>query len=155
MWLVVARLPRGFVLLTPTKRYFSAKADELLARSGAHAFSLDGLLTISNAGGLIPTDAAKAVQTRFAVKVEAVEQRPLFTVLGILKKLRDEKQLRTAPLPTVFELLVLDDLSQVEVATEPLPRTTPHPTLSPDEAERVQRTGRSVADELARKRRPS
>lgn len=110
---LVARLPKGFVLLAPTKTICNASASELLAKVNAGFFDLETHVTLLPSGKL---HSPKRAEVLFAAylpeKGEAVKESEATRIFVILQKLRSKRAGLKAPLYDVFVATVLEGLSQ-------------------------------------------
>jgi hypothetical protein len=114
---LVARWPKGFILLAPTSRFCTASATDLLGRVNAGFFTLDEHVTILPSGKL---NAPKSGEELFAAylpeKREAVKESEATRIFAILQKLKSQRAGESAPLYDVFVATVLDGLSQSAAA---------------------------------------
>lgn len=114
---LVARLPKGFILLAPTSRFCTAPATELLGKVNAGFFSLESLVTVLASGKL---HASKSGGELFAAhlpeKREAIKESEGKRVFELFTKLATGKRIKKAPLETVFRHTVLKGHSQNKAA---------------------------------------
>ncbi len=109
---LAAKLPKGFILLTP-KPVTDAAALELLAKGNACAYDLESHLALQSGGCLHSSKNATAL---FAAHLpesrEVMNQSEAKRIFVILQKLRSKRAGVKAPLYDVFMATVMDGLSQ-------------------------------------------
>lgn len=114
---LVARLPKGFILLAPTSRFCTAPATELLGKVNAGFFSLESHVTVLASGKL---HAARSGGELFAAhlpeKREAIKESEGKRVFELFTKLATGRRIKKAPLEMVFRLTVLKGHSQSKAA---------------------------------------
>lgn len=114
---LVARLPKGFILLAPTSRFFTTHAAELLARVNAGFFDLESHLTLLPGGVPHARQRGGELFSPYlppaSAPVSDNEARRLF---ALLKALESESNYRKAPVTRVFQLYCLEARSRDEVA---------------------------------------
>jgi len=121
--LLVARLPRPFILLAPTRRFIDGVSQGLLANVKAGFFDLASHLTLLPSGALQSRQTGGELFSRYLPQnQDAIRKTEALRIFTLLRKLRTDPGKRKAPLGTVFELTVLDGLSQKEAAKRCRPR---------------------------------
>jgi hypothetical protein len=114
---LVARFPKGFILLAPTSRFCTASATELLSKVNAGFFSLESHVTLLPSGKLhAPKSGAELFKGHLPEKREAVRESEAARIFAILQKLRSKRAGMAAPLYDVFVATVLEGASQREAA---------------------------------------
>ena len=110
---LVARLPKGFILLAPKSRFCTAPATELLSRVNAGFLSLEAHVTLLASGKLhAPKSGGELFAAYLPEKKEAVKESEATRVFAILQKLRSKRAGMKAPLYDAFVATVLEGLSQ-------------------------------------------
>ena len=123
---LTARLRKQFFLFAPTNRFMAGPSSELLQNVQAVFFDLESHFTLLPSGILQAHLSGGDLFSRHLPANEAaVRKTDALRVFGILTKLRSEPGHRKAPLATVFELTVLEQLSQKEAAKRCRPRCAP------------------------------
>lgn len=114
---LVARLPKGFVLLSPTKRFCTAPATELLGKVNAGFFSLEAHVTLLASGKL---HAAKSGAELFAAhlpeKKEAILESDSVRVFRLFRELLAMGTKLTATPAQVFDFMVFKKMTRAETA---------------------------------------
>ncbi|MBI3871006.1 MAG: hypothetical protein HY299_20950 [Verrucomicrobia bacterium] len=123
---LAARLGKGFILLAPTSRFLTASSQALLKGAKAGFYDLESCLTVLPNGALQARTKAGVLFSPWLPEQEA----PLKTgeaqrVFGLFRKLSSDRRHRKAKLAEVFELTVLQGLSQREAARRCNPRCVP------------------------------
>jgi hypothetical protein len=114
---LAVRLREGFVVFSPTARFFDVRSKELLAGAKAGLFDLETNVVLSLAGRLQARKTAGELFARFLPeKAEAVSVSEGKRVFELFKKLATDKGITKAPLETVFRLTVLEGHSQGKTA---------------------------------------
>lgn len=110
---LVARWPKGFILLAPTSRFCTATATELLGRVNAGFFSVESHVTVLAGGKLhAATSGGELFAAHLPAKREAVKESEATRIFVLLEKLRSKRAGMKAPLYDVFVATVLEGLSQ-------------------------------------------
>ena len=113
------QLREHFILLAPTGRFMEASCHGLIKTAKAGFFDLGSLLALEADGRLRPLRNAAALFTPLVPKSEEpVTESEAMRVFALMRALDDGERKRKAPLSRVFQLLVLDGLSQEAVARE-------------------------------------
>jgi hypothetical protein len=114
---LVARFPKGCILLAPTSRFHTADTTEMLARVNSGFFDLATHLTLLSSGALrCATTGAELFKAHLPEKQEAVKASEATRIFAILQKLKSRAAGEKAPLYDVFVATVLDGLSQSKAA---------------------------------------
>ena len=114
---LVAKLPKGFVLLAPSSRFCTANATDMLSRVNAGFFTLEEHVTVLASGKLnAPKSGAELFAAYLPEKREAVKESEATRIFAILQKLKSKRAGESAPLYDVFVATVLDGLSQSAAA---------------------------------------
>jgi hypothetical protein len=113
---LAARLRGRFILLAPTRRWFDAGTQELLAHANAGFFALESYVTVGVSGLRASKSAGELFSPFLPEMKEAVtddEARKLFV---LLEQLDSETLVRKAPVSQVFRLYCVEGLSRNAVA---------------------------------------
>ncbi len=114
---LVAKLPKGFVLLAPSSRFCTVTATDMLGRVNAGFFTLEEHVMVLASGKLnAPKSAAELFSAYLPEKRDAVKESEATRIFAILQKLKSKKPGESAPLCDVFVATVLDGLSQSAAA---------------------------------------
>ncbi len=113
---LAARLRGRFILLAPTRRWFDAGTQEMLAHANAGVFDLESYLTLG-ANGLRASKSAGDLFSPFLPEMkEAVTDDDARRLFALLEQLDSETVVRKAPVSQVFRLYCVKGLSRNEVA---------------------------------------
>jgi hypothetical protein len=116
---LVARFPKGFILLAPTSRFCNAAATELLGRVNAGFFTLEQHVNVMANGTLhAPKSGGELFVRYLPEKQNDLRKNEAIKIIAILSKLRSERARQKAPLFDVFKLLVMDGMTQKQAARE-------------------------------------
>jgi len=114
---LAVRLREGFIVLSPTSRWFDVRSKELLASAKAGFFDLESHVALLPGGRLQVGNSAGELFARYLPeKAEAVNASDGKRVFELFKKLATAKGISKAPLETVFRLTVLEGHSQGKTA---------------------------------------
>jgi len=114
---MVIMLDQPFIVLAPTRKYFSARITEYLSRRNAGFFDLESHLTLQPNGMLQADKTGGELFSQYLpVQKESVSGNEATRLFALFKSLKSEPRDRKAPLIKVFECLVLDKRSQAETA---------------------------------------
>lgn len=115
---LVAKLPKGFVLLSPTSRFCTATATDLLGRVNAGFFTLDEHVTILPSGKLhAPKSGAELFAAHLPEMKAAVSEAELVRALRLFGELMEMGTKWKAPPARVFHLMVFKKKTKAETAT--------------------------------------
>lgn len=113
------RLREQFIVLAPTGRFMDATCHALLKSAKAGFFDLESLLRLEPDGTLRALRSVGELFTPYLPQEEkAVTESEAARVFALMRALEDGDRKRKAPLGRVFQLLVLEGLSQEAVARE-------------------------------------
>ncbi len=114
---LVARFPKGFVLLAPTSRFCNAVATELLGRVNGGFFTLEQHVSVMPSGALhAPKSGGDLFAPYLPEKQDDIQKSEASRIIAMLTKLRSERAGKKAPLFDVFMLLVMDGVTQKQAA---------------------------------------
>ena len=114
---LVARQPKGFVLLAPTSRFCTAPATELLARVNAGFFSLEAHVTVLPGGRLhAPKSGAELFKGHLPEQKEAVWESDAARVFRLFGELLAMGTKWKASPARVFDLMVFQKRTKAETA---------------------------------------
>lgn len=117
---------QSFVVLAPTGQWMDARGHALLAACKAGFFDLESHLSILPNGELASPKAGGQLFSRFLPEQAApMRENEAERIFGLLTKLRAKPGTRKAHPATIFELTVLQGLSQKETASRCRPRCAP------------------------------
>jgi hypothetical protein len=109
---LAARLPKGFILLAPTRRFCDAGATELLGRVNAGFFDLESNLSLLQSGRVQSgMSGAELFRAYLPEKEDGLKQSEATRILALLVKLRSKSTGKKAPLHEVFVRTVLEGLA--------------------------------------------
>jgi hypothetical protein len=114
---LVARFPKGFILLAPTSRFCTAAATELLGKVNAGFFSLESHLTLLTSGKLhAPKSGAELFKGHLPEQKEPLREAESARVFRLFGELLAMGTKLTAPPARVFDLMVFKKMSRAETA---------------------------------------
>jgi len=114
---LIARLKNPFVLLSPTKESVDAVSLGLLRSNNAGFFDLETYLTLLPSGGFASQKTGGELFSAYLpARQESLKQTEAARIIGLLKKLQGEGRKRKASPHKVFNLTVLEGLTQGEAA---------------------------------------
>lgn len=116
---LVARLPKGFILLAPTNRFCTAKAMELLGRVNAGFFDLETHVELLESGKLhAPKTGAELFAAHLPEMKDAVRESDIVRALQMFGGLMGlGTRLKKASPARVFDLMVFKKKTKAETAT--------------------------------------
>ena len=113
---LVARFPKGFVLMAPTSRFCTATATELLGRVNAGFFSLEAQVTLLASGKLY---AAKGGGELFAgflpEQKEPVPEDVARQAFRLIEQLDSDEVIKPPTVLTVFRLYCVKEMTTEQV----------------------------------------
>jgi len=114
---LVARFPKGFILLAPTSRFCNATATEMMGRVNAGLFTLEQQVNLMPNGTLhAPKSGGELFARYLPEKQDDLRKSEASKIIAILTKLRSERARQKAPLFDVFMLLVMEGATQKQAA---------------------------------------
>ena len=109
---LAAKLPKGFILLTPTKLTDVATL-EMVTRANVGFYDMESNLVLTQSGNLSSTKTAAVLFAQnLPEKSDAVKESDAVRIFAILQKLQSKRAGMKAPLYDVFMATVVDGLSQ-------------------------------------------
>ena len=116
---VFVRLREHFIVLAPTGRFMDATCHALLKSAKAGFFDLESLLRLEPDGTFRVLRSVGELFTPYLPEQEAAAtENEAARVFALMRALDDGERKRKAPLGRVFQLLVLEGLSQEAVARQ-------------------------------------
>jgi hypothetical protein len=116
---LVAKLPKGFVLFSPTSRFCSASATEMMGRVNAGFFTLESHIELLDNGRLHSArTGAELFAKHLPEQRETVKKSEALQIFAVLQKLRSKRAGVSAPLYDVFVATVLEGRSQRAAAKQ-------------------------------------
>jgi hypothetical protein len=114
---LAVRLRERFVLLSPTGKFYDARAQELLGNAKSGFFDLETNLVLTSAGRLQANRTGGQLFARLLPeKGEPLKVTEGKRIFGLFMKLATERTIKKAPLEPVFRLVVLEGHSQAKAA---------------------------------------
>lgn len=115
---LAAKLPKGFILLTPTKLTDAATL-ELVTRANVGFYDLESNLVVTESGILSSTKTAEALfAAHLPEKQAAFKKSDVLRVFAILQKLKSKRAGISAPLFDVFMAVVVGRMLYRPAATK-------------------------------------
>lgn len=116
---LVAKLPKGFVLLAPSSRFCTATATDMLGRVNAGFFDLETHVEILESGKLhAPKSGAELFAAHLPEMKDAVRESDIVRVLQMFGGLMGlGTRFKKAPPARVFDLMVFKKKTRAETAT--------------------------------------
>jgi hypothetical protein len=116
---LVARWPKGFVLLAPSSRFCTATATDLLGRANAGFFDLETHVELLGSGKLhAPKSGAELFKAHLPEMKDTVRETDLVRALELFGGLMGLGiNLKKAPPALVFDLMVFKKKTKAETAT--------------------------------------
>lgn len=116
---LVAKLPKGFVLLAPSSRFCTATATDLLGRVNAGFFDLETHVELLESGKLhAPKTGAELFAAHLPEMKDAVRESDIVRALQMFGGLMGlGTRLKKAPPARVFDLMVFKKKTKAETAT--------------------------------------